>query len=461
MTDTGLSDTAALDRAAPADSDASMIAGSSTEIITPTVRRSLRRSLYWSVAVVALLAFGLVMVALNGAGRVAERWGAAETAPTGSRALVEVLRDQGVDVVVTSTLERTRDELEGASLADGGPGATLFVGDARGILGEEQWGDVLGLADHTVIAEPSPVALDGLRIDALTADTLDSGDPEAGSPEGDNAGRVTLDAGCRVPAAQRAESISAAGLGYSTLEGTVCFDAGQAGAALVSLEVDGRQVTVLGAGTALQNDDITRAGNAALVLGLLGEHETLVWYQPSPADLSTPSITELTPGWVNPVAWLALLVGLAAAFWRGRRLGPVVIENLPVVVKTTETMEGRARLYAREGSRLRALDALRVGTLRRLAEGLALGRAAGVDDIIIAVAGVTGRDQRALRSLLVDTEPGSDRDLVQLSDRLLELERQVARRVALDDGDPTSGTGESGAAGSPRASTTSDSASES
>ncbi|MBX9472769.1 DUF4350 domain-containing protein [Microcella sp.] len=419
------------------DYDTSVFAGSSTEIITPTVRRSLRRGLYWAVAIGALLAFGLVMVALNGAGRVAERWGAGETAPSGSRALVEVLRDQGIDVVVTSTLDESRSELEDLSQVDGGPGVTLFVGDARGILGQEQWGEVLGLADHTVIAEPTALALDGLGIDALVADSLDSGDPDAGSPVGDAGGRVTLDAGCRVPAAQRAESISAAGLGYSTLEGTICFDAGQAGAALVSLEVDGRKVTVLGAGTALQNDDITRAGNAALVLGLLGEHETLVWYQPSPADLSTPTFSELTPGWVNPVAWLALLVGLAAAVWRGRRLGPVVIENLPVVVKTTETMEGRARLYAREGSRLRALDALRVGTLRRLAEGLALGRAAGVDDIINAVAGITGRDPQSLRALLVGTEPGSDRDLVHLSDRLLELERQVAKRVALDDDSTT------------------------
>ncbi|MFN4002179.1 DUF4350 domain-containing protein [Microcella sp.] len=415
------------------DYDTSVLAGSSTEIITPTVRRSLRRGLYWAVAIGALLAFGLVMVALNGAGRVAERWGAGETAPSGSRALVEVLRDQGVDVIVTSTLEQSRAELENLSQVDGGPGATLFVGDARGILGAEQWSEVLGLADHTLIAEPTALALDGLGIDALVAGPLDSGDPDAGSPEGDGAGRVTLDAGCRVPAAQRAESIIAAGVGYSTLEGTTCFDAGQAGAALVSLDIDRRSVSVLGAGTALQNGDITSAGNAALVLGLLGEHATLVWYQPTPADLSTPTIAELTPGWVNPVAWLALLVGIAAAVWQGRRLGPVVIENLPVVVKTTETMEGRARLYAREGSRLRALDALRVGTLRRLAEGLALGSAAGVDDIIIAVAGITGRDQLSLRALLVGTEPDSDRDLVQLSDRLLELERQVAKRVALDD----------------------------
>ena len=407
-------------------------------IVTPTVRRAVRRSLYWGVAVAALLAFAVIMVVLNGAGRMAERWGADETAPLGSRAVVNVLRDQGVEVIVTSSLDRTLAELEGRSLADGGTGATLFVGDTRRILTDEQWPELLGIADHLVIAEPPPVALDGMRIDALGAGPLDGGDPDAGSPLGDGEGRVTLEAGCRVPAALRAESISAAGQGYSTLSGTTCFDAGQAGAALVQLDVDGRLVTVLGAGTALQNNDITRAGNAALVLGLLGEHPALVWYQPSPADFDSPTLPELTPGWVNPVAWLAVLVGLAAAYWRGRRLGPVVIENLPVVVKTTETMEGRARLYAREGSRLRALDALRVATLRRLSEGLALGRAAGVDDIIAAVAGITGRDQRALRALLVDTEPADDRDLVQLSDRLLDLEHEVARRVALDD--PTTAT---------------------
>lgn len=388
----------------------------SAVITTPTVRRAVRRSLYWVIAIAGLLVLGALTIALNGATREAQRWGADETAPAGSRAVVEVLRDAGVDVVVT-------DRLDDTIIALDEPGTTLFVGDIRGILDAEQWPRLLGVADHLVIAEPSPTALDALRIDALTAAPLG----------GDSGDALELLAGCRVPAAERAGSIRATGIGYSTLDGEVCFDAGETGAGLVQLDVDGRQVTVLGAGSVLQNGEITRAGNAALALGLLGEHPTLVWYQPTPADLTAPTVAELTPDWVNPVAWLAVLVGLAAAFWRGRRFGPVVIENLPVVVKTTETMEGRARLYAREGSRLRALDALRVGTLRRIADGLALGRAAGVDDIVSAVSGITGRDPAALRALLVDLEPGSDRELVELSDRLLELEALIARRVGLDD----------------------------
>ena len=391
----------------------------SAVITTPTVRRAVRRSLYWAVAIAGLLVLGAVSIALTGATREAERWGADESAPAGSRAVVEVLRDAGIEVVVVGTLDAALTAAEEA-------GTTLFVGDARAILDPERWPRLLGVADHLVIAEPSQPALDALRIDALTAAPLtESGDA------------IELEAGCSVPAAQRAESILATGIGYSTLDGEVCFDAGETGAGLVRLDVEGQQVSVLGAGSVLQNGEITRAGNAALALGLLGEHPTLVWYQPTPADLTAPTAAELTPDWVNPVAWLAVLAGLAAAFWRGRRFGPVVIENLPVVVKTTETMEGRARLYAREGSRLRALDALRVGTLRRIADGLALGRGAGVDDIVSAVAGITGRDPAALRTLLIDLEPANDRELVELSDRLLELEAHIARRVGLDDLAPT------------------------
>lgn len=427
------SSTTATTAARPAAGSASGLDGDlnaelSAVIMTPTVRRSVRRSLFWAVAAAGLVVLGVVMLTVNGAAREPRPYGAAETAPVGSRAVVEVLRDAGVDVVEV-------DRLSAALEAAAGSGTTLLVADVRGILDETQWPQVLGAAEHLVLVQPSQPALDALGIDVLTAGTFDV-DADGVPVEGG----IELVAGCPLAAAQRAESIRAGGVGYSTLEGLVCFDGGEPGAGLIRLGADGGagartggDVTVLGAATVLQNGEITRAGNAALALGLLGEHPTLVWYQPSPADASAPSAAELSPEWLNPLAWLAGLTALAAAFWRGRRFGPVVIENLPVTVKTTETMEGRARLYAREGSRLRALDALRVGTLRRLAEGLALGRAAGVDDIVTAVVGITGRDAAGVRALLIDREPATDRELVALSDQLLELERLVARRVGLDD----------------------------
>lgn len=410
--------------AAPAPAVAESFA---TVVTTPTVRRVVRRSLYWGVAVAGLLGFGVLMVVLNGSGRELARWGADEAAPVGSRAVLEVLRAEGIDVTAVGTLADARRALAGDDPA------TLAVGDPRLLLDAERWGELDGLAEHLVLLEPPLYGLDALGLDAVPLREFD----------------LRVDVDCTLPLAQRAGTIDATGVGYASDSGSVCFtegtgglesdeseseNQGSAGSALVRYELDGEStVSVLGAGGAVQNDQITQAGNAALALGLLGEHPRLVWYLPTPADLTSPSLDELTPGWVNPVAWLLLATGLAAAVWRGRRLGPVVVEQLPVTVKTTETMEGRARLYARDGARLRALDALRVGTLRRLADGLALGRAAGVDDIVRAVAAITGRSTDALRRLLVDREPDGDRELVALSDQLLDLEREVLRRVALDD----------------------------
>ncbi len=381
-----------------------------TVVTTPTVRRVVRRSLYWAVAVAGLLGFGVLMVLLNGSGRELARWGADEAAPVGSRAVLEVLRAEGIDVTAVDTLDDARRALAGDSPA------TLAVGDPRLLLDGERWGELDGLADHLVLLEPPLYGLDALGLDAIPGDPLEE----------------PLDADCALPLADRTGTVDADGVAYTSDDGLACFT-GDSGAALVRYDTGADAVSVLGAGGAVQNDQITQAGNAALALGLLGEHPRLVWYLPTPADLTAPTLDELTPGWVNPVAWLLLATGLAAAVWRGRRLGPVVVEQLPVTVKTTETMEGRARLYARDGARLRALDALRVGTLRRLADGLALGRASGVDDIVNAVAAITGRSTDALRTLLVDREPDTDRELVALSDRLLELEREVLRRVALDD----------------------------
>lgn len=386
-------------------------------ITTPTVRRAVKRWLFWIGAATLVVLLGVLMVALNGAGRQPQLLGPSEAAPVGAQALVRVLEDNGITVSAASSL----DQAESAVASAGGAGVTLLVADTLGALSGEDWQRLAGLADHLVLVEPEPTDLDALDLPLSITFPTD--------------GVIETDASCGVRAAERAGSIEGAGLLYDVEADARCFVT-EDGAALVrfsSVTTGGPDLSVFGVGEALTNETITRAGNAALALGLLGEHPDLVWYLPGPADIEGETIADLTPAWVNPVAWTLLLTGVAAALWRGRRLGPVVIEDLPVVVRTTESMEGRARLYARDGSRLRALDALRVGTLRRLSTGLALGRASGVEVIIAAVADITGRDPRELRALLLETEPGDDRDLVRLSDQLLDLERAVQSRVALGD----------------------------
>jgi len=407
-------------------------------IVTPTMGRSARRAAFWLIAALALVTLGLGMLLFTGATAEADRFGADESAPSGSRALVEVLRDEGVDVVVVSSLD------DAVAAADGAQATTILAADPRALVDPKAWPRLDGVAARLVLVEPGPEALTALAPDVFAVDLIDG----------------ERKAGCAVPLAQRSGAAEGAGPGYDSVatDAEVCFD-GDGGAVLVTVPGNGSGdggdgvagVSVLGAATLLQNDTIARQGNAALALGLLGEHPRLVWWVGglADADPGALSIAELTPGWVNPLAWLALTVGLAAAVWRGRRLGPVVIENLPVVVRTTETMEGRARLYARAGARLRALDALRLGTLRRLGEALGLGATAGLHEIIASTAAATGRGGDALRALLVDREPATDRELVDLSDELAALEALVHRRVGLDD---TPGTT---SAGTTHASTTS------
>ncbi|MCZ9344899.1 DUF4350 domain-containing protein, partial [Streptomyces sp. TRM76130] len=82
----------------------------------------------------------------------------------------------------------------------------------------------------------------------------------------------------------------------------------------------------------------------------------LVWYLPSLSDTTAPDDGErglfdlLPAGWL----WGALQLFLAAAvaaLWRARRLGPLVPEELPVAVRASETVEGRARLYRKVNAR--------------------------------------------------------------------------------------------------------------
>jgi hypothetical protein len=106
-----------------------------------------------------------------------------------------------------------------------------------------------------------------------------------------------------------------------------------------------------------------------------------------------------------------------------------VIENLPVTVRASETMLGRARLYEKSSSRLRALDSLRIGSVQRLAAACGLPRTATVDEVVAAVAAVTRAQPGDIRSLLIDAVPHTDRDLISYSDALLTLERDVARAI--------------------------------
>jgi protein-S-isoprenylcysteine O-methyltransferase Ste14 len=383
-------------------------------IETPTVLRSARRMWPWiALGLIVVIATVLLLVASLRPTTSSADLAADNPAPNGARAVVEVLRQHGVDVRITRTLDRT----EGA-ISDPDD-TTVLLYDPQELLSSDQREELHDAARELVLVEPSFATLGDLA----------PGVSVAGSTKG------TLRADCDLAAVQKAGTVSGGGMLYDAdraAAATECLRTKQ-GAAYVQLLDRGVRTTVLGTGSALSNGVIAQDGDAALALNTLGRSHTLVWYTPSFDDLAdtgtSRSLADLTPPWVTPFVVLLLVAALAGAVWRGRRLGRVVVENLPVTVRASETMEGRARLYERANARVHALDAIRIGTVTRLGRLLGLPRSAGVDEIADAVAAATGRSRPEVAGILVDTLPTSDAELVALSDALLRLEQDTATAV--------------------------------
>ena len=172
------------------------------------------------------------------------------------------------------------------------------------------------------------------------------------------------------------------------------------------------------------------SGKTTLAMNLAGTRPRLIWYAPQRAEGANPSgatITDLIPQRVNWIVWqLCLTVGLVA-LWRGRRLGPLVAERLPVVVRASETVEGRGRLYRSRRARDRAAEALRTATVQRLTPRLGLAANTEPGTLSRAIAARGAGDPDTLRHLLFGPPPATDADLVALAHALDDMERQVAQ----------------------------------
>lgn len=384
---------------------------------TPTIRSAGRRALFWIATGVGAVTVAIIASLIAGGSAVGGvPLAAGNPAPAGSKALVEVLRQHGVTVTVAKTL----DEATAALAAS--PSSTLFFSDENGYLSAPQIVRLLRDPSRTVVAAP----------DFTFLNTATPGIGFGGVSTSDS-----LLADCEVPAATAAGTLSPGGRtlrladdGSSDAIG--CFPSGEGSFSMIEVAAIGQTITLVAQPAVFRNDEIATFGNAALALNLLGTGESLVWYLPTLADVprtGPPSLGALTPGWVTPVLLLLLLSGVSAFVWRGRRFGPLVAENLPVTVRANETMEGRARLYSRNSARVRAIDAIRVGTLGRLANQLGLSRTAHYSEIALAVATLTGRTVSDVNSVLIDELPQHDSDLIRLSDRLAHLEATVAEML--------------------------------
>lgn len=366
------------------------------------------------VVVLLLVLVAGVVIATVGAGRPHGYLDPRAADPSGSRAVAAVLADQGVIVNLVRTTAAMRAATPG--------GATLLV-TSPDLLVDSQVRAVRDSGADLVLAG----AQDPERfVRGVTLHGASGGDAVA--------------PGCALPAATRAGTVNADGFDY-TVDATgtdvtagaqieECYSVEGDPSLVHVLDAGGRSVTLLGIAEVLTNDHLDEQGNAALALSLLGAHERLVWYLPTPGDLPTGeqrSFYDLVPDAV----WWALLQLIVAVLllglWRARRLGPVVPEPLPVVVRSTETVEGRGRLYRRSGARDKAAAVLRSASLRRLMPALGLPRGSNPATVTDVIARRTGLSAVEVSALLYGAAPTDDSALVRLADRLDDLEREVRR----------------------------------
>ncbi|WP_405941776.1 DUF4350 domain-containing protein [Streptomyces sp. NBC_00207] len=382
-----------------------------------TGNRTRTRKARLVLATAAVLATGVTILAALNSGTRHGYLDPRSADPFGSRAVAELLKDRGVTTRVITTAA------EAAEAA--GPRTTLLVTDPDR-LGSTQRRTIRSAIDlsggRTVLLAPGGHSLPELSPGVRTAGAADADE---------------LDPACTLPAATSAgRAATGGGLRYTTtLPGaTACYPSG-GHPTLLTLPAGTRGDTVLlGSETVLLNESLAEEGNASLALQLLGSRPELVWYMPSLAD-SDPdtgasedkSLLALVPdGW----SWALLQLFLAAAvaaLWRARRLGPLVTEKLPVVIRASEATEGRARLYRKAGARDRAATVLRAATRERLAALTGVPHTQAHDPAALtpAVSARLTDGTWDVTALLFGTTPSDDAALVALADHLDALEREV------------------------------------
>lgn len=387
------------------------------------------------------------------------------TSADGAHALADLAAGRGQHVErVTTVTASTASTASIDSTASTGSTGELELVTSPDLLSAGQLGDVARFGGDVLLIDPDPAALDaiapGVQLQGRET-SISVNAPLCNLPSANLAGNADVDGGVLQTSDASAQTCYPGGGGYS----------------LVRFKDGARTITVLGTGTPLTNQYLADKGDAALALNLLENASTIVWVvppqtppgsaaqpaAPGPASPSPPSGSG-GPGSSSPgsagqsppgsngssggsngsgsgsaqksltslIPWPAYLIliqlviaALLAAAWRARRLGPLVPERLPVVVRASETVEGHGRLYQARRARDRAAAELRAAALTRITRLTGTGTGTGTQALANTIAARTGQDPDEVRELLFGPPPETDTELVTLAADLDTLERKV------------------------------------
>jgi hypothetical protein len=335
-----------------------------------------------------------------------------DVSPFGTHALADIMAELGHQVVpVTSAPLAERAATRGSTLVITSPDY-LSRADLQALSRVQA---------SVVLVEPDPVSLAAIAPPVSLV----------GFPR-----RVVVTSpACRLRAAMLAGPADMGGVNLrihaADAAAQQCYRS-TSGPTLVQLQLRGRTVTVLATATPLTNASLADQGNAALSINLLPTHR-IVWLVPDQVAATTAasagprSFTDLVPLAAYLVIIQLVLAALLAAAWRARRLGPLVAEPLPVVVRAAETIEGHGRLYRARHARAQAAAALRSAACVRLERAAGLPAGSGQDAVVGALAQRIAMPAARIAELLYGPAPASDQALVSLASDLDQLEREAGR----------------------------------
>jgi hypothetical protein len=367
---------------------------------TQVRRRPWWRILAALIAVCAVAALGTYLTAPRPGGQMDPE----ATGPEGAHALVALLRDRGITVVVAHDV----DEAVGATRS----GSLLLFAQSQRVTTESLLKRLADTPADLLLVDPT----------SRTRAALSPGIRNAGNEPADDSPDCALREANRAGKVDFGPSNAFRAVGDRTISS--CY-----GGALVRYRDGDHTVTVVGSTEFMTNGALLRAGNAALAMNLAGAQARLVWFAPQHIEGGTSAkgkILDLIP---DNVMWMVLQLWLTVALvamWRGRRIGPLVAEEMPVVVRASETVEGRGKLYRSRRARDRAAHALRVAALQRLQPRLGLSADADPPTVVQAIALRSRSNPDMLWHNLFGPPPATDADLVQLTHALDDIERQVA-----------------------------------
>jgi hypothetical protein len=375
--------------------------------VGPTVVQRLR-STRWVLLALVVIVGAAALSALLTAPRPGGAMDPESTSPGGARALVTILREHGVDVVAAGDIAAVEKAAR--------PDSLIVVAQTLYLFDDDVLHRLAALPGDRLLVEPISRAREALaprvRVDGATA--MSDTRPDCDLREAMRAGEVQFGL---------SDAYSATG----DVPLTRCY-----GGALVRYTDDGREVTVVSASSFMTNSGLLKDGNAALAMNLAGSHPRVIWYAPQHSEGDgesggAASMYDLIPGQAKLIVLQLCLVVALVAVWKGRRIGPLVAEQLPVVVRASETVEGRGRLYRSRRARDRAADALRTAALQRMTPRLGLGHDAAPATIAQSIAERCGLHPHAVAHTLFGPPPANDPDLVIVARELDNIERQVAQ----------------------------------